>query len=178
MTTYDLTWQWVDGGGDRASVMVKDDGWFVSGQHGSTCYWLTTDQDGAAQTVEVALDGPEDHPAKLALRRDAFGWHHADGTLIEQSIQAYDVDIACTALTNTLPIRRLNLGPEESAEIDVLYIPIPALKPHVVRQHYRRTPTGYLYENRDSGFRANLTVDTAGWVTDYPGVCHLTEGAP
>jgi hypothetical protein len=37
------------------------------------------------------------------------------------------VDVSATLLTNTLPIRRLGLGSEKSAELDVVYVAIPEL---------------------------------------------------
>jgi hypothetical protein len=95
--------------------------------------------------------------------------------VIPGSANAIDPDIACTALTNTLPIRRLDLAIGERVEIDVLYIPVPVLEPVIARQCYARQADGYLYENRDTGFTALLSVDRGGWVTHYPGVCDMME---
>ncbi len=169
-----LVWDWFDEGTDHATVSIRPAGWQVSGQHGPSRYWLGTDASGVTNSVSVAVVADSKTP-ELALHRDTTGWHWPDGTLVPDSAAALDPDIACTALTNTLPIRRLGLGVGETAEIDVLYIPVPSLVPGVVRQRYNRTEQGYLYENLHSGFRAQLAVDSDGWVTDYPGVCRLKE---
>ncbi len=114
-------------------------------------------------------------PRVMTLDRDAKGWRLRGGDPVPGSAGALDPDIACTAATNTLPIRRLGLAVGATAEIDVLYIAMPDLTPRILRQRYSRRDEGYLYENLESGFSAFLTVDSGGWVTDYPGVCRRVD---
>ncbi|MFG5384049.1 putative glycolipid-binding domain-containing protein [Yoonia sp. R2-816] len=164
-----IAWDWGADGADHAEIVRNPDGWQISGANGATRYRITTDASGAATKLNVNTT------QELTLRRGSQGWWYPDGRLIAGSANALDPDIACTALTNTLPIRRLGLAIGATAEIDVLYIPVPALEPAIVRQCYTRQADGYLYENRDSGFRAFLSVDAEGWVTHYPGVCDMME---
>ena len=173
----DLRWEWFEDDTDHATVAMQSSGWRVSGQHGKTRYWLNTDAHGATNSIRV--ETPWDGETRsLVLRRDAAGWQGFDGVLVPESAMALDPDIACTALINTLPIRRLGLRQGESAEIDMVYIPLPSLLPCVMRQRYSRTERGYHYENLRNGFHAQLTVDSEGWVTDYPGICRLKELPP
>lgn len=86
-----------------------------------------------------------------------------------------DVDIMVTPLTNTLPIRRLQLAPGESREISVVYIAAPDLSIRPFWQRYTRLDDvdggqHYRYENLESGFTADLPVDDDGFVVDYPGI--------
>ena len=86
-----------------------------------------------------------------------------------------DVDIMVTPLTNTLPIRRLQLAPGESRETSVVYIAAPDLSIRPFWQRYTRLDDvdggqHYRYESLESGFTADLPVDDDGFVVDYPGI--------
>ncbi len=73
---------------------------------------------------------------------------------------AREVDIAVSPLSNTLPIRRLELAIGESADITTAYVAVPELTVVADPQRYTRLARhDYLYESRDSDFRRVLTVD-------------------
>src|SRR5690348_6453453 len=56
------------------------------------------------------------------LRSDGMGtWEDETGSRHDLT-GCIDIDIAASPATNTLPIRRLQLAPDASAEIDVVYI--------------------------------------------------------
>jgi uncharacterized protein len=85
---------------------------------------------------------------------------------------AFDVDLSGSPLTNTLPIRRLNLLGAEAGvahRLTVAWVLLPSLE--VVQADQIYTPLGgnrvrYASET----FSADLTVDDEGFVTDYPGL--------
>lgn len=80
-----------------------------------------------------------------------------------------DTDIVFTPLTNTLPIRRLNLKPGEREQIRVLYVDVPAQEIRPAVQYYTRlSQNRYLFENADGSFTAEIETDDDGWVTHYP----------
>lgn len=85
-----------------------------------------------------------------------------------------DVDLSVTPFTNTLPIRRLALAGEQSAEIRVVYIAVPALTAEPMGQRYTRLGSAsadvYRYESLASDFKADLIVDADGLVVDYPNL--------
>ena len=79
-----------------------------------------------------------------------------------------DVDLQVTPATNTLPIRRLQLGVGESAETDALWVRFPELALERLPQRYTRTGEfRYTYESRGGAFRAELEVDAQGLVVRY-----------
>ena len=95
-----------------------------------------------------------------------------------------DIDINCTPLTNTLPIRRLAWSPGDAHDLDVAYVSVPELEIKPARQRYTLLDTdgpggqsGYRYES--GPFRSDLRVDRDGWVTDYPGIwSRVGRGSP
>ena len=86
-----------------------------------------------------------------------------------------DADISVTPFTNTLPIRRLGLAPEESAELYVAYVVGTRLQAWPEPQRYtclEKSDRGGLYRflSLDGEFTADLPVDADGLVLDYPGL--------
>ena len=112
---------------------------------------------------------------ELELARDgAAGWRvnrapapHVEGCL--------DVDLEASAFTNAFPVRRLGLGPGESADAPAAYVRVPDLRVERLDQSYRRleddgTRSRYDYASRQFEFEALLVYDEHGFVLDYPGI--------
>lgn len=172
---YSLRWDWGAEGLDDVDVTDGPDGLRLSGRRQGCAFRVETDAAGATVTARVEATGDAGQ-VQHELARGADGWRDGAGRLIAGSGGALDIDVGCTAATNTLPIRRLALKPGERAEIDVLMLPAPDYSPRVVRQRYTRQGNRYLYENVESGFSALLEVDSEGWVLTYPGLCRRMEG--
>jgi len=110
---------------------------------------------------------------RLALQADGRGrWTDGDGNSLPELDGCVDLDIEATPFTNTLPIRRLGLRAGERAEISVAYVAVPELDLSIARQRYSRLgkADAYRFESLESGFTAELAVDTQGLVLDYPGL--------
>ena len=138
-------------------------------------YELEAAHDWRFRTLTISVATPETGaPRRLDLARDADGGWQVDGETAAELEGCDEVDIQVTPFTNSLPIRRLGLGKDESAELRVAYVPLPGLAPYAMAQRYTclepLTGAGgrYLYESVESGFRAELPVDADGLVTDYP----------
>ncbi|GIF19923.1 hypothetical protein BJ973_006965 [Actinoplanes tereljensis] len=90
----------------------------------------------------------------------------------DQLYGAYDVDLGGSPLTNTLPIRRLDLlkaEPNVSHRISVAFVLVPSLE--VVQADQIYTPlTKDRIRYASETFSADLTVDDDGFVVDYPGL--------
>jgi hypothetical protein len=140
-------------------------------------YQITCDAAWRVGDVRVTTS----HPAASALhlRSDGAGqWSNARGEPLLALDGCMDIDFAATPFTNTLPIRRLNLKPAETAEIVVVYIDAPSLDVTPVRQRYTclaHDPDGARYRfealpyaTLPDGFAAELSVDVDGLVRDYP----------
>ncbi|MEP4529310.1 MAG: putative glycolipid-binding domain-containing protein, partial [Paracoccaceae bacterium] len=74
-----------------------------------------------------------------------------------------------------LPIKRLNLSANESREILAAYVPLPSqiedtFVPTRAEQRYTCIEVGklYRYEGLFRNFTAELEIDRAGIVLDYP----------
>jgi hypothetical protein len=112
----------------------------------------------------------------LMLQADGDGkWHDGESRPLTDLQGCIDVDIMCTPLTNTLPIQRLALIPGEFREITVVYVSVPDVAIRPFRQRYTRLDDAdgqrrYRYESLGSGFTADLTVDSNGFVIDYPAI--------
>lgn len=119
----------------------------------------------------------------LSLNADGEGrWFDESGAALHALDGCVDVDITATPLTNTLPIRRLNLKRGESADIKVAYVTIPDLWVAPDGQRYTCLETGdaggvYRFEQTGTGFTAVLRVDADGLVDDYPGLFERVWGA-
>lgn len=174
--------EWEGEGLEHCVCLEEDDGLTLKGVVMTTREGLHGGQylvrtDAAFRTRQVRVDyvgGPEVH-----VEADGDGhWRDLIGHRpLPELDGCVDVDIRMTPATNTLPIRRLKLRQGESAAIAVAYVALPEemdddFLPRPAAQRYtclvpdRR----YRYEGLASGFTAELEVDEAGLVMDYPGV--------
>lgn len=85
----------------------------------------------------------------------------------ERLRDALDVDLGASPLFNTLPIRRLALRALE--KITVVWVRVPPLEVTAAEQIYTPLPGGKVRFSSES-FTADLTVDSDGFVTHYPGL--------
>jgi hypothetical protein len=80
-----------------------------------------------------------------------------------------DIDLGFSPLTNTLPIRRLNLEIGASAPVRAAWVPVPGFDLLPLEQVYRRLDVSrYRYESGGGRFVADLDVDEEGLVLEYP----------
>lgn len=92
-----------------------------------------------------------------------------------------DIDIMGTPFTNTMPIRRLALPPEQPVALSVVYVSIPDLTVSVAAQDYTRRhsegpQSGFRYRSLGSDFTAELSVDADGIVIDYGAIWRRRGG--
>jgi uncharacterized protein len=131
-------------------------------------------------TISVAGAGTD---RTLVLAADGAGRWRAGGRPLDALDGCIDVDIDCTPLTNTLPIRRLAWSPGASRDLDIAYVSVPELTVRPARQRYTllerdeaRGTARYRYES--GSFRADLLVDADGFVIDYPGLWRRIGAGP
>lgn len=80
-----------------------------------------------------------------------------------------DIDLTATAMTNTIPIRRLELPVGAKSEIRSAWVTFPDLEVHPVRQIYTRVAEDrYRFEAPHNAFVAEFDVDDFGFVILYP----------
>jgi hypothetical protein len=154
---------------DFSSTVIR----LWEGQPLRVAYHMVCDAQWHVRRLVAASLGEAVGERNIRLFSDGTGnWHDDKGQPLDTLQGCIDVDIMLTPLTNTLPIRRLQLAPGESREISVVYIAAPDLSIRPFRQRYTRLDDGqrYRYESLDSGFTADLLVDDDGIVIDYPGI--------
>ncbi len=146
----------------------------LDGRHLRCRYELEADPAWRFKSLNIAVDdsGSGDN-TRLLLARDDGGTWAVNGAAAPELDGCIDVDIQVTPFTNSLPIRRLDLHEDQSADIRVAYVPVPALEVRPAEQRYTclkaRGPAGgrYRYEGLFRDFTAELPVDEDGLVLDY-----------
>ncbi|MBV9833492.1 MAG: putative glycolipid-binding domain-containing protein [Alphaproteobacteria bacterium] len=129
---------------------------------------ITCDTAWRTRRVEVDMAGMD---RRLDLHGDGAGhWRDGAGESSPALDGAIDVDLPLTPFTNTLPIRRLNLGAGQSAELRIVYIVLPAFTVTISPQRYTclEPLRRYRYESLDSDFVREVEVDSDGLVVTYP----------
>jgi hypothetical protein len=88
-----------------------------------------------------------------------------------------DLDLNFSPSTNLLPIRRLNLAVGQSAAVQAAWLRFPGFTLEPLEQTYRRTGSEeYRYESGGGAFAADLLVNAAGFVTEYPNLWTVEGG--
>ncbi len=135
-------------------------------------YQLDWDDDWRLRRAVLQAQGPEG-ARDLVLEADGHGrWRGGDGRALEALDGCVDIDIWPTPFTNSFPIRREPMAIGQRLLFRMALVVAPALSVHAVPQAYTRTDQNrYRYESLDgSQFSADLQVDDAGLVVDYPGL--------
>lgn len=156
--------------GDRSSGLVAEAAILSGGEaHFAATYEIACHRNGHVARAHVdVIGGPS-----ITLQSDGDGkWRNGEGKRLPALAGAIDVDFSASPFTNSLPIRRLNLGAGEATEIAVAYVRFPDLELFVDRQRYTCLSPGqrYLYESVDGTFSAEIDTDDLGLVTLYPGL--------
>lgn len=174
---------WNDPGLEHVHVIFAADGLRAIGlilrklgdTHLRCRYELETDAAWRTRRLNFAImKSGETAANRLALESDGEGNWQVNGEPQPDLAGCLDVDIQITPFTNILPIRRLGLSAGASADIRVVYVPVPDLTPRPTEQRYtcleplRDTGGRYRYEGLFRNFTADLTVDADALVTDYP----------
>ena len=134
-------------------------------------YRIECDSHWRLRRVEISFS--DDSPRLGLTANGDGGWFDESGSAVPRLDGCVDLDITATPFSNTLPIRRLELKPGESADIRVAYVTVPDLQVMPDDQRYtclERSADGgtYRFEQLSTGFKATLQVDADGLVEEYP----------
>ncbi|MBB6483902.1 putative glycolipid-binding domain-containing protein [Rhizobium lusitanum] len=144
----------------------------IIGGRGGTPYGVSYRIDCTAGWAVLSFSVETTDGRRLALISDGQGhWRTEDGKALPQFDGCIDIDLYGSPFTNSLPIRRLELAPQDgTAKLSMLYIPYDRFEP--VRDHQNYTcivPEAlYRYAAEDRDFTVDLPVDADGLVIDYP----------
>jgi hypothetical protein len=140
---------------------------------------LTVESEGAGWQREVKLERTGDSWRVVTSEHGRFGSVQLPGIVDPDRLSGVlDVDLEATALTNTLPIRRLNLlgaPPGTVHTVPIAWVRVPSLQVIPVEQTYTVIDEDTVRYSSGS-FTADLTVDKDGFVVTYPGYASLVGG--
>ncbi|HET8529615.1 MAG TPA: putative glycolipid-binding domain-containing protein [Methylomirabilota bacterium] len=163
----------VDGAGARADsviIAIGDDGRPFRAR-----FAIETDAAWRVRHARIELLG--DSARALDLHADGLGhWTDAVAGPARPLDGCLDIDVYPSPFTNTLPIRRLpEIGVDAPVSLAVAYVTLPELTIRPTGQEYtllERRPGGarWRFRSLDRDFSAELAVDEAGLVRDYPGI--------
>lgn len=142
----------------------------------STSFEAATDESGVFCRLLLRVTTAEEE-RQISVNRTEDGlWLLDRGQGSERSTfgGALEVDVAGAVTFNALPIRRLNLHRESGRhELPVVFVSLPDLSVRVSQQTYTTVSVnddGAVVNYADETFTADLTVDSAGFVIDYPNL--------
>jgi uncharacterized protein len=109
------------------------------------------------------------------LEADGAGHWLVDGDPAPHLDGCLDVDLESSAMTNTLPVHRLDLAPGAPAAAPAAYVRALGLAAERLEQTYTRIADEgghqrYDYAAPVFGFTSRLAYDESGLVVDYPGI--------
>ncbi|MFZ0505354.1 MAG: putative glycolipid-binding domain-containing protein [Chthoniobacterales bacterium] len=134
-------------------------------------YRIECDADWRTRTVSIEQRlGLERSALSLSVDSDSKWSVHGSGA-IDTLTGCLDVDLELSPITNSLPIKRLNLAVGQSEEIAAAWIRFPSLEIVYARQSYERlSDRTYRYRSLASGFTALIDVDETGLTVRYEGI--------
>ena len=136
-------------------------------------YYIKTSSQWETYFLELEYRiNNEEHTIKLEKINDDWLFNKEKKETFKHCI---DIDISITPFTNTLPINRLQLRKGEQSKINVIYINIFEHHVKPVHQSYQCIAAGkFLYKNIPNDFEAEIEVDEAGFVINYPSLFKRT----
>lgn len=118
--------------------------------------------------VECALNGDK---RALTLDHDARGRWFQNGVHAPELDGCTDPDLEWSPSTNTFPIRRLAVLPQDRLPVRAAWVRFPALTVQPIAQSYTRlSATRYRYRNEQSGYEGCIDIDELGLPITYEGV--------
>ena len=171
-----IVWEWCDRPGLEHLLLEfgddgsRADGIVVAGFEGALLrlrYTVECDAQWRFRRAAIEAESNGGSRRRRIIERSHNDEWTVDGAVRPDLAPCSDIDIMGTPFTNTMPIRRLALAPEEPVAVNVVYVRIPDLAISVAAQDYTRRGALFRYRSLGSGFTAELSVDADGIVIDY-----------
>ncbi len=180
-----IIWQRLDMLGHESAWVFSDEaGWSLDGSavfvfEGKPCrldYLIDCDDEWNTvfativgwvgnEVIDIEAEVDEDRVWKL------------NGDLIDAVAGCIDIDLNFSPVTNTLPIRRLEMAVGESERLRSAWLRFPSFEFEALDQIYTRLDeTTYRYESSGGSFTGELKVNPFGLVTVYPDYWQIASG--
>lgn len=172
-----IIWRRLDMPGHESATVFFDEGrWYLDGAavflyEGKPCrldYTIECDEEWNTLAASVAgWVGEEVVDLEIEVDEDQR-WFLNEEEIPEVS-GCIDIDLNFSPVTNTLPIRRLDIGPGESVAVKAAWLRFPTFKFEPLEQAYTRLDEShYRYESGGGDFVRELEVNETGLVVSYP----------
>lgn len=112
---------------------------------------------------------------RAQLETDGLGRWQVSGEAAAQLDGCLDIDLESSAMTNALPVHRMDLRPGDRASAPAAYVRALDLSAERLDQDYVRAADEGRHQRYDYaapafGFACRLVYDESGLVLDYPGI--------
>jgi uncharacterized protein len=145
----------------------ENEAWTISGQVARERIQYVLRLSASWQVRQFLLFRDLDEPDLWLATDGTARWGEMNGAHRSELDGCYDIDLACTPLTQSLPIRRLPLHVGDSAELPVVTIDVETLEVRPVTHRYLRLDTHrWAFEHDDQS--VEFEVDQHGLLVDYP----------
>lgn len=147
--------------------------------HESSALWSVgydVTVDGSWRTIAVhASNLTARGKRELTLTRDSGGRWTANGGLRPELDGCFDVDFESSAVTNTLPLHRLDFIEGVGVDVPAAFVRADDLRVERLEQRYTLVEAGpeqilFHYESSTFEFECDLRYDSSGLVVEYPGI--------
>lgn len=140
----------------------------------SVGYDIALESTWATRSAEATLLSPRGVQHLLLLRQPGGAWS-VDGQPRSDLDGCIDVDFESSAVTNTLPIRRLDFARGIPVDLPAVFIRAEDLRVERLEQSYtlldrRADGLAFHYESSTFEFECELRYDDTGLIVDYPGI--------
>jgi hypothetical protein len=137
-------------------------------------YFIDLDTTGATRGAQIRGRSAAGSSSAL-LEADGAGRWLVDGAAAPHLDGCLDVDLESSALTNTLPVRRMRLAPGAGAAAPAAYVRAVGQAVERLKQTYWRVPAksarqSYDYAAPVFDFACRIAYDESGLVLSYPGI--------
>jgi hypothetical protein len=179
MTGPSILWRRLDlPGHESARLVYADPHWRLEGtalfshEHRACRLDYRILCSSAWETLSARVTGwVGDEPVEIDVAVDPFRNWQLNGVPAPEVAGCIDIDLNFSPSTNLLPIRRLGLADGEEQGVRAAWLRFPGFRLEPLEQTYRRIgPAAYRYTSAGGRFVRDLRVDTAGFVTRYPGL--------
>jgi hypothetical protein len=165
---------WAGDGLETTTIRWENEGFIVSGvvgdaparEHIQYVLRLTAGWQVRQFLLFRDLDEPD-----LWLATDGSGrWGEMNGAHRTELDGCYDIELACTPLTKSVPIRRLPLLDGDTARLPVVLVNPDTLAVRSAAHRYTRLAAHRWQHESDHAIATEFEVDQFGLVVDYPAL--------
>jgi uncharacterized protein len=140
----------------------------------SVCYRIDLADDWSTRTVG-AINSTADGERRAVLARAPGDRWTVDGLARPDLNGCVDVDFESSAVTNTLPVHRIEFEEGATVRVPAAFVRAEDLRVERIEQNYTflgrfRDGLRFHYASETFGFECELMYDTAGLILAYPGI--------